>query len=185
MIKKIKKVKAVRFLFFILVAGWGMWSCEKSNSYSEIPEICFMKLEVTTEGKDILGNPLKHKPTLTFSFADGDGNIGSFSNNGPSCIFYTWYKKMPNGEYEQYMFADTTFTQKTIIPYKDVMNREDAQNKLLKGEIKAILSAPSVPPAGMDTVRIEFYITDRTSNKSNVEYTPDFSILDEFVEIVQ
>ncbi len=177
-------MKVAGFLFFVFVTGWCLWSCEKSSSYSEIPEIHFQKLVLETDGIDPLDNPLK-TATVTFSFADGDGDIGTpIGYKDTSSICYTWYKKMPNGEYEKYIFPDTKITTvKKEIPFKDVMYRDEAQNKLLRGTIKAIFSTPLGSPAGMDTVRIEFYITDRAQHKSNVEYTPDFSFLDEYVEI--
>jgi hypothetical protein len=79
--------------------------------------------------------------------------------------------------YEPYMFAtDSVTTQSYKIPYKDVMNREEAQNKVLKGTIEAVLITPR-QPHGLDTVHVEYYIVDRAKHRSNIDVTPDFSIL--------
>jgi len=161
------KIKIV--LFLLCFAGWCLWSCDHLQTYSEIPEIHFKSLSFDW-GTDKMA-------ILTFSFIDGDGDIGVRTPNDPiSKIHYTWYKKSPDMTYEPYQFPKGTIADSSAIPYSSVMNKDEAQNKTLKGTIQISLFAPD-KPQGVDTMRIEFYIVDRASNKSNVEYTPDFSIL--------
>jgi len=171
--------------------GWCLWSCGRIESYSEIPEIAFKSLSFedvsTNEVPDIMA-------ILIFSFVDGDGNIGmrtTVDKNGEivpltpedaiSKIHYTWYKKLPDRTYEPFQFASGTIADSTAIPYGSVMNKDEANNKTLKGTIQMEL-IPPLKPQGVDTMRIEFYIFDRSRNKSNIEYTPDFSILNPPVE---
>jgi len=169
---KIKKFFALLSMFGFV--GWCMWSCEPLQKYSDIPVIKFMSLsfeDVTTElGTDKMA-------ILTFSFVDGDGDIGVRSKDSISKIHYTWYKKLPDETYEPYQFPKTgTINDSTAIPYGSVMNKDEAHNKTLNGSIKIALSAPT-HPKDVDIMHIKYHIFDRARNKSNVDQTPDFSIL--------
>ena len=173
-------MKMKKVLIFLCFFGWCLWSCNPIQSYSDIPEIHFKSL-VFEDRMNTLGDPIKNTPVLTFSFIDGDGDLGvrpidMQSGDRVSRIYYTWYQKLPDRTYVQHQFPDTTFTQSSEIPYEEVMNKDNAQNKTLKGSIEIVLSMP-INTQGVDTMRIEFFIVDRARNKSNVEYTPDFSIL--------
>jgi len=175
------KMKRVLFLFCVFVfAGWFFWCCDPPQSFSKIPEIHFKSLEfkyITTGlGTDLM-------PTLIFSFIDGDGDIGVSPQDVDSIsrIHYTWYQKLPEG-YVQHQFQTGKTTQSSAIPYEEVMNKDDANNKTLKGTIKITFDAPT-NIQGIDTMRIEFFIVDRARNKSNVEFTPDFSILNPPIEL--
>ena len=166
-------------LYLICFVGWCLWSCSRIQSYSEIPEIRFKKMFFadSIDNPD-LGNLVKYA-FLSFSFVDGDGNLGVRPQDVDSIsrIYYTWHKKLPDHTYEPYQLTGTNaITQWHIIPYNSVMDRSEAQNKTLKGTIEIKLKMPKNPQE-MDTMRVEFYITDRARNKSNIEYTPDFSIL--------
>ena len=162
--------------------GWCMSGCGPIDSYSEIPEIKFKEI-VVEERLDTLGNKMK-MAILTFSFIDGDGDLGVrpidvIMDERISKIYYTWEQKMPDGEYKQYQFANGETTMTSDIPYSEVMNKNEAQNKVLKGTIQIELNPPK--QQGLDIMRIEFYITDRADHKSNIEYTPDFSLLNSSV----
>ena len=165
-------MKAVLTLVCILFFCWFSRSCTRNESFSAIPEIHFKEL-VFEERTDSLGT--MKKAILTFSFVDGDGDLGARpAGAGNSNILYTWQKKQPDMTYLPYYF-DTLTTIKSSIPYDDVMDKDNAQNKVLKGTIQIGLSLP-MKTQGIDTMRIEFYITDRAKNSSNIEHTPDFSI---------
>ena len=155
--------------------GWFVWSCGSVVSYSEIPEIHFKSL--VFEDRVESESSVTRYAVLTFSFIDGDGDIGASSQDKDtiSRIHYTWYKKLAD-KYEPFQFASGIIADSTAIPYEDVMNKEEANNKTLKGTIEIALFPPS-KPQGIDTMRVEFYIVDRARNKSNIDYTSDFSIL--------
>jgi len=166
--------------FFALLSmfgfiGWCMWSCEPLQKYSDIPEIHFKKYTYEDRWDDLDQAFLK-KSVLTFSFIDGDGDIGVRFQDSISKIHFTWYKKLSDGVYEPYKYPKGTVTDSTAIPYSSVMNKDEAHNKTLKGTIEIVISTPE-KPKGVDTMRVEFYIVDRARNKSNIEHTPDFSIL--------
>ena len=168
-------MKKILSLFCVFgFVGCCLWSCGRNVSYSDIPEIRFKSL--VFEDRMDPGLDISRYAVLTFSFIDGDGDIGVRSpDESNSKIHYTWYKKIQD-RYEPYQFASGTVADSTDIPYDTVMNKDEANNKTLKGAIEVALSPP-LKPQGVDTMRIEFYIFDRARNKSNVEYTPDFSIL--------
>jgi hypothetical protein len=171
----------------MLVIGCGMWGCEKAASYPDTPEIHFKGLEVKIDGADPLGEKIK-SAYLSFSFIDGDGDLGVRDVNSRdtvSKIHYTWMKKLDDGTYEPYVYETGITTDAIRIPYdEDVMNKDEAHNKFLKGTMDIKLTIPyGSSIAGMDTIRIEFFIVDRADHKSNVDITPDFSILADSVKV--
>jgi len=159
-------------LLFVFCFGWLLWSCS-TEYHTDIFEIKFKELSF---GNVIIEDVAQDRAVLQFSFIDGNGNLGTGKSDENSRIYYTWYKKLPDQTYEQFVFRSGTIEQHNTIPHSNVMNRDEAHNKTLKGTIKAYLVRP-LDPEDIDTMRIEFYIVDRLKNKSNVEYTPDFSIL--------
>ena len=171
------KTKTVLFWICMVCFGWICWNCEPIRSYSEIPEIHFKKLAFEDRW-DTLSKKFVNTPILTFSFIDGDGDLGVRPRDIDSIskIHYTWYQKLPDKTYEPFQFLDGSIGQRSDIPYSSVMDKSEAQNKTLKGTIEIEMVMPTIFQ-GMDTMRIEFYIVDRARNQSIIEYTPDFSIL--------
>ena len=173
------KIKTVLPLLCLFGFFWCcLWSCERIQSYSDIPEIHFKKL-IFEDRTDAL-NETFTKAVLTFSFIDGDGDIGVIpqtpSNERISKIHYTWYTKLSDDTYEPYKFPNDSINHSSEIPYHSVMDKSEAQNKTLKGTIEIELETPE-KSQGVDVMRIEFYIVDRARNQSNIEHTPDFSML--------
>ena len=173
-------------LFCVFCFGWLLCNCNVHQTYPDTPEIHYMNI-VLEEVADPMGN-VPIQAILNFSFIDGNGDIGKRpqDNKGVSVVCYKWYKKLSDNSYEEYEFNDESIYNSSDIPYSNVMNKSDAQNKTLKGSIEIVLSTPFEIEYGMpmyhgleeiDTMYVEFYITDRAQNKSNVERTPDFSIL--------
>jgi len=172
-----KMKSALPLICLISFIGCCLWSCEPIQSVSEIPEIHFKQL-IFEDRTDDLDETFK-TAVLIFSFIDGDGDIGVRPQDKPidrvSKIHYTWYAKLSDNTYEAYKFPNDSISISTNITYGSVMDKSEAQNKVLKGSIKIELSTPE-KPKGIDMMRVEFYIVDRARNKSNVDQTPDFSI---------
>ena len=169
---KIKKI--FHLLCMLGFCVWCLESCNPPESYSKIPEIRYKSLQIVDKMHPDLG--IFKNAVLTFSFIDGDGDIGDPNvKNAVSRIHYTWYQKLIDGTYKPHQSVSGAITDSTAIPYDQVMDRSEAQNKFLKGFIEITLEAPTNIPQGVDTMRIEFFIFDRARNKSNVEYTPDFN----------
>ena len=200
-------MKAKTVISLLCVAGFigcSLWSCGRLESLSDVPEIRFKSL--VFEDKMHPERGITRYAVLKFSFIDGDGDIGMplpsrcpvcggvdfeitgrhFVCKNPGCrtnlllpmsyIHYTWYKKMPDRTYEPFQFPSGVIADSTRIPWGSVMNKDEAHNKTLRGLIDVDIEAPK-NPQGVDTMRIEFYIYDRARNKSNIDLTPDFSIL--------
>ena len=170
-------MKTIYSLFFI---GLFLCSC-KVESYEDVLEIEFKSLsfeEVSTP----LG--IETKAILVFSFIDGNGNIGARERdmNGTivslSKIHYFWKKKLPDGSDEPYGpleieiwkqdgLKDTVRIEgTTAIPYNQVMNKDEAHNKTLKGTMEIALFTPLNLPSDVDIMRIRFYIVDRNGKGS-------------------
>lgn len=141
------------FLSFIWLS-----SCHKVVIYPDTPQIKFEKFN-------------KDDSSITFSFIDGDGNIGI--PQGDTMIIYegdtvkynlyfTLYEKK-DSIYEEFIYDPPLFYR---IPYIE----PQGQNKTLKGEI--VVSFAAINPFDPDTFKFEFYILDNTLNQSNIEITP-------------
>jgi len=170
------KIRIVLALLCILGFGWCLPGCEPVVKY-EKPFIRFKEIKVVEYREPLLGN-IEKKALLTFSFVVSDGNLGvrpiDISRGERfSRIYYTWY---PQGSDKPYEFRPDTTTIDHAIPYSEVMNKDGAQNKVLKGTIEIQLETPN--QQNLDFMRVEFYITDRAKNESNLERTPDFSLFD-------
>lgn len=156
------------FVFIILLAG-----CPDIEVIPEIPEIEFLSFAIT-EDMDDLGNIIL-MGGLIFSFQDGDGDIGlpepdTITPGDISIynLFFTMYKKI-GGEYIKLGEDELGAPLYYRIPY---IEPREGQNKILRGEINIDFEYPTIQ---YDTIRYDFYITDRALHKSNIELTPDIS----------
>jgi len=126
---------------------------------------------------------------LTFSFVDGDGDIGMIPKQwrAPADTFskvhYLWlYKKIPDATnpdnfiLDTFKFANGATEITADIPWDRVMDKSGSHNKVLKGTIEIKPDMPLIGINAIDTMLIEFFIFDRAKNKSNVERTPMFCI---------
>ena len=136
--------------------------CEKEESYPVIPEIKYIDFSASYDSGDLgtygIGN-------LSFSFVDGDGNIGYRQNSDSieetpiiNDIFIIEYVKL-NGVFK---LKDTL---KYLLPYYE----KGVYRKFLKGKIDIKLTRTKLSE---DTARYEFYIQDRAYNISNTDTTP-------------
>ncbi len=147
-------------------------SCRKQVSYPDIPEISYegFLLRDTT---DLLGN---HGlvGTLSFSFTDGDGDIGlrqppdSIDEHDPnySNLFFTLYD-MQSGVLVEIDDLDPPLNYR--IPYLE----PQGMSKSLTAEVDVDFLYMVFT---YDTIMYDFYITDRAGNESNIESTPLFII---------
>jgi len=177
--------------FFSLICfccfGWLLSSCGNVQEYSDVPEIRFKKLAMEYLLDDM--DEITKTAVLTFSFVDGDGDIGVLPkymrdpDDEYSRIHYLWlYKKIPDATnpdffiLDTFRFNDNSTENSAEIPWDQVMNKTGAHNKVLKGTIEIKLFAPTDGLHEIDTMLIDFHIFDRAKNKSNVERTPKFCI---------
>ena len=172
-------------IIFLAIVSLVFWRCQKIEKVSDIPEIEFKSLTFEKQ-LDTLGyNTLA---TIEFSFIDGNADLGVYDEiNADSSlpdsmrygIFINFYEKL-NGSYIQRYFVQEidsfpyldTLTLNMLLPYDEKLDRT-GQNKTVSGIIRAGITLTTSLP--YDTMRFEFYIRDRALNKSNVQYTTDFT----------
>ncbi len=147
-------------IFFIILISILFLKCEKAETYSEIPEIKYTRFNVIEgDGDYTVANGI-----LTFSFVDGDGDIG-FGENKDTTL---------SQEYDificEYYFLNDTFTLNDTINYWMPYFEEGIYRESIMGSIDVILPQTILSP---DTIRYEFYILDRAGHKSNIEVTPE------------
>ena len=160
--------------FFLLLGIFScltlvLITCRPVEHFSEIPEIHY-KSFVLYDTSDLLGNP-GFAGILTFSFVDGDGDIGlkqpdtliqgdsSYSN-----LFFTLFA-MKNGNLEEVDSTELAFPLNYRIPYLEPTGKD----LTLKGEIQTKFMYVLFQ---YDTLLYRFYLTDRADHQSNRESTP-------------
>lgn len=161
-------MKTLRNLFPVcLCVAMVMVSCEPIEKVSEVPEIHFKSF---TMGEiDSLGFIIK-TGELVFSFIDGDADFGipkSGFGEDTLNLFLIPFKKTDM----VYDSLDSDIYGRQYAVLNDEKLIRIGQNKTIKGEIKVQIYYFIVPP--FDTLRYDFYITDRAGHKSNIESTSD------------
>ena len=143
-------------------------SCQKIVSYPPEPEIKFesFKLKDTV---DLIGNNIK-LGELIFSFIDGDGDIGLgqpdsiYENDSTNInLFFTLFD-LEKGEFIEIEDDDL----ETPLNYRIPFMERTGQNKTLQGEIQVNFEYYIIR---YDTIKYDFYITDREQHLSNIEST--------------
>lgn len=160
-----KKLCAVVFLLILLS------SCNREDPFPKEPSIAFVSFEktATTTGIDNGGN-------LTFSFQDGDGNIGLDATDlespfDTSSVYYynffcTYYEKQ-NGEFVE---IELPLSLNARIP-----RLSEEEEESIEGTITLPLAINN-PLSSFDTIRFDFYIVDRALNHSNIVTTPEIIV---------
>lgn len=145
--------KCFIYLFALLAGITFFWGCKKEDTYSKIPEIKFVSLEkfdYTTPFDSVV---------LTFSFTDGDGDIGVASSDTATRDAFAKLYELKNGTYEEWTIG--TPILQYALPYMEPRG----SNESLKGEISIAINYNILQPN--DTIRYDLYIVDRAGNQSN------------------
>lgn len=168
------KNKVLAIFCVLLTACIGLASCEKLETYSEIPQVEFTKIYLA-DTLDALGNHVKRQ-LVYLEIIDGDGNLGlnSWDTTGKfdsESVFYhnlfmTLSFKNSDGSYTE--LEDISQNLRYRVPYKEPIG----QNKYLKAEVKVTIEIPR-EYFDYDTVRYEFYAVDRDFNYSNTASSCD------------
>lgn len=148
-------------IFIIILISILFLKCEKAETYSEIPEIKYLGFNVI-EGD---GEYTITEGILTFSFVDGNGDIGFIENSDTAIDI-----KIPDIILIEYNMGDSIFSNIDTIEYLLPYFNEGVYRKHIKGEIDINLPRTIF---SNDTVYYEFYIFDRAGHKSNIEITPE------------
>ena len=135
-------------------------SCEPKVDYPDEPTVEFKSFTFTDT--TLLGNPVK-QGTLTFSFTDGDGDIG-FDTISPrqNTIFMTKHKMVNNVLTQMDLLVDLNYFVERIYT--------DNNRHAVSGDIK-IEDLNEYKNTFGDTIMYKFYIVDRAGNRSNTDST--------------
>lgn len=187
-----------RYIIFAFISSL-LVACVEFEPVSPIPEIEYKKLSFVAAYDSLLENRLT-AGVLEFSFRDGDADLGVYDEihgdtlqpdsvrNG---IFIDLYEKVDGAYRKVYIefpienppFLDT-LDLNTLLPYDQKMDRV-GQNKTIQGIIRTTIFFTQ--PAPYDSMRMEFHIRDRALNKSNIEFTRDFTSaeMDSVLNLIQ
>jgi len=159
-------------ILFIVIIATLFCACRKPVIYPDTPEIALIEFKEETDDYNNDGAELK------FSFKDGDGDIGlNGDDDYPpfdlSSIYYynlfiDYYEKQ-NGEFvkidwELNNIGDTVpFSLNARIPRLSKQLKEP-----IDGEITYYILRHYPFSSTSDTMKLKFYIVDRTLNQSNV-----------------
>ncbi len=148
-------------------------SCHREEQYPITPAIQFVSLNKIDDGTGV-----DSKATLTFSFQDGDGDIGLDNTSSDlhppfdtSSIYYynlyIDYFEKQNGTFQK---IDLELEQHARIPRLSEVDAESIQGEI---DIDLLINNPLSP---YDTIMFEFFIYDRAKHKSNIESTPEIIV---------
>ena len=166
----ISKLKIV-----IVFSSMCLISCLKPESYPNEPILEYLSFEsLSDSGK------------LTFSFTDGDGNIGLDQNqlsapfNPGSFYYYNCYinyYEMMDGEWVRAtsdpLGNNSQFADTITYSYRIGNMTPVGQNKALKGEIEIILEPFYFNPISnhSDSIKYSILLIDRSLNHSNLIFS--------------
>lgn len=161
------------YLAILIVTLIVIASCRKIEQLPAIPHIEFTSFTVF-DTTDILGNNNK-AGRLKFYFEDGDGDLGlkqpSEYQTDTTNMFLTLFRKTEGSMNPVYDKFDPLLPYSSYrIPYMERLG----QNQILKGTISIILIYNTYSPE--DTIRYDFFITDRALNESNVASTTEIVV---------
>jgi hypothetical protein len=159
-----------KYPLLLLLSLLTLGSCTKIEHLSPIPNIKFNSFTIF-DTTDILGNITK-AGKLNFYFEDGDGDVGlKVPSEGADStnLFFTLYRKT-DGIMVLANEDDPLYPSSYRIPYMVRLG----QNKILRGTIMVTFLYTFATPA--DTIKYDFYLTDRGHHESNVASTSEIII---------
>ena len=149
---------------YLVILLLFLFSCEKAEDYPETPEIEFISFKVIPGD----GEYTISKGVLSFSFVDGDGNIGFYEN---SEFDTSTTNNVVDFVYKEYYKQNGSFVEKEGNPFYLPYFEEGIYRKSLKGTVDIYFPRTILSP---DTVYYEFYIIDRDYHQSNIITTPEY-----------
>ena len=165
-----------KLLAFLTVIAFFVAGCVKTEPVSPVPHIAFESIEVFYAYDTVLDEYIL-AGELVFNFIDGDADIGIYPeevdtmqwNRENYNVFLIPFEKI-DSVYHQVPLEKTKPPPWYTIQHDTKLDRV-GQNRTIKGSINLMIYDLPV----YDSMRYDFYITDRAGNESNVESTTDFS----------
>ena len=156
-------------LILIAAVSLVLMGCPEVEEFPSEPSIEFVSLIRNTTDS----------ATLTFSFTDGDGDIG-LSDSDTTGSFAPGEPFHHNLFIEYFELQNGDWTLITLpLPYRYRIPRitPTGQNKLLEGSIDVALAPfPTDPNSAFDTVKYSIQLADRALNLSNVVESSSFVV---------
>ncbi len=166
-------MKKVNYLILITASLMMLDSCKKIEQIPSVPEIEYISFQIF-DTTDILGNKAKGG-RLKFSFQDGDGDLGMHEQAGQTLdsndLNITLFRKIQG---VMTIVPDTVLDPLKVSSFRIPYMERTGQNKILKGKIDVIFLYQFYTVE--DTIKYDFYIKDRASNKSNVVSTNEIIV---------
>jgi hypothetical protein len=150
--------KTIFTVFIVFLLAFLLYNCQKIRSYPDVPELSFKSFTYIDT-------------TLTFTYADGDGNFGTNLAEDTLNNLYDMFLSMYQKKDTSYIIVSAVGT----IPWDiNSIPQPQGQNKTMRGDIAVSLrNTLSALQNFPDTFRFEFYIIDRANNRSQTVKTPD------------
>ena len=169
------KIHFPKILLLAVLLTSAFIGCKKGTAFPDTPKLKWVDYEVVPENGPI------DEIVLNLSFTDGDGDIGSGSDNPyDTCnaqsydLFIRYFEKI-NGNYQEIFPVDTTSCLYFHQRLPDIT--PEGQNKILEGNIYAPFVYIGYPSNGnVDTIKFEVVLKDRAGNKSNIASSPGLFI---------
>jgi len=162
-----------KIIGLIIIMVTFLCACKKPVIYSDIPEIKFISIYIYQDAQN------KDGAILTFSFQDGDGDIGLDNTDiyppfdTTSVYYYNFFCDYFERQHGFFVKIDSVEVQGKMIPF-NLNARIPRLSKLKKESIHGEISYnmpqfyDETSPYS-DTIQLKFYIVDRKLNKSNTE----------------
>lgn len=163
-------MKKINYLILITASLLMLDSCKKIEQIPPVPKIEYISFQIF-DTTDILGNKAKGG-RLKFTFQDGDGDLGMHEQQqggqtiDSNDLKITLFRKIKG---EMTAIPDTVLDPLKVSSFRIPYMERTGQNKILKGRIDVIFLYQFYTIE--DTIKYDFFITDRAFNKSNVVST--------------
>jgi len=159
-LKQFLKILIVLFFFLFLFAA-----CKKPEQYPIIPLIEFKSYQIQSS------NGIDSNLVLTFSFKDGDGDIGFPDDDSVHKSIHVYYYKKKDGEFYLRVKPEDAFNFDVKLP----MILNTGVKRPIKGDIEYSINISIDVPIiyQYDTVYVAFTLEDRAFNISNMITSPE------------
>jgi len=165
-----KQIRQIFLFLLILVLS----DCKQRPTFPASPEIAFVSVKKLTV-YDTDNKPTKDSVTVSISFKDGDGDLGT--SDADVINYYTDVYALQNGEYKQVIEKDTIpivyHTKNGRFPALNPDGRQGPVEGTLERGFSTYLIFKPFNDSAAYTLKWKIYIKDNNGHSSNViETTP-------------